>query len=129
MTQEAIVYVRATTEIPAALERQTAACREFARSNRYTIIGKYAEVGSGQAAYLPLREQAIERAAADHAALVCQQPDRLTCSMAGLETILAECERSGVCVQFANPVCRASHARGELTCDHTGNSLCPGEHR
>ena len=103
-TQKTIVCVRTTTETPTTIERQRVTCRELARANGYTFIGEYAEVGSGQAAKLSLREQPIEKAVADYAALICQQPDRLTCSMAGLEAILAERVHSGVYVPFAYPV-------------------------
>jgi Resolvase, N terminal domain len=99
--QARIIYVRTAADYPAALERQRAACRQFARANHYAIIGEYAEVGSGRAVLLQLREQAIERAAADNTALVCQQSDRLSRSTAGFESILAECERAGVQVLFA----------------------------
>ena len=84
MTKQAIIYVRTATDSAGALERQRATCRQFARANHYTIIGEYAEVGSGQAVLLPLREQAIERAAADNTALICQQSVRLSRSTAAL---------------------------------------------
>ena len=104
MSKLAIIYTRTATDNAVALELQRATCRHFALECDYNVIEEYAEVGNGQAASLPLREAAIEKAAAHGAALVCVEPGRLTRSAPGLAAIMAECQTVGVAVIFASGV-------------------------
>lgn len=101
MSKRVIIYTRTATEDAVALEGQRETCRQFARGCDYSIIEEYTELGSGQAAYLPLREAAIEHAATHGAALLCAEPSRLTRSAPGLAAIMAECQAVGVAVIFA----------------------------
>jgi DNA invertase Pin-like site-specific DNA recombinase len=100
MNKMVIIYTRTATDNAVALVRQRTTCRRFARECDYSIIEEHTELGSGQAAYLPLREAAIKHAATQGAALLCAEPSRLTRSAPGLASILAECQAVGVAVVF-----------------------------
>ncbi len=101
----ALIYVRVSSgpqEEGTSLETQEAACREYAASKGYTVVGVYREVHTGTELWerpqLTVLRDAVRRRQAD--AVIIYAIDRLSRDPVHLGVIISEAEHAGVMVEF-----------------------------
>ena len=100
-TKTAVLYARSATDDVASLTRQLEACQEWAEANGYTVTGRFSEIASGTTRNLSQLAEAIKQAESQDASLVCVDLSRLARSVMLYALRVADCEKCGVAVLFA----------------------------
>lgn len=102
MDQRAAIYTRTATPDAGRQDQQAEACRAYCGREGWPVVATLADVASGGDLDRPGLGAALELAAAgQYETLVVQRPDRLTRSLANLETLQSDLHAMGVQVVYA----------------------------
>lgn len=94
----AAIYARSAIHDPVGIDRQVAACKQYANDRGYNIIDVYTDNGASAFTHRPELDD-LRANIGQYGVIVAFNVDRLARSMQGLNTLVARAEYHGTTIE------------------------------